>query len=155
MQKRTQKLRADYEQFLVEIDFLLEDLNELLANSRGYQTQRVAYDGDSLDAIEQFYLDVLAGKETISLSQARLNRIIIAFYGEAVRERAGGNWAFCEDENDTGFGLPVVANWGQDVIAFSPVEIREAQRRDRQPCIRDSVEYCADKDAYEAKLFDD
>ena len=82
-----------------------------------------------------------------------MNRIIIAFYGEALRERVGGVWELCENEQDTPFGLPVVANWGEGVIAFSPVEVRDAQIRDREPFIRDTVEYCANKEKFEANFF--
>ena len=41
----------------------------------------------------------------------RMNRNINAFYGEAVRERAGGEWLLCENKKDRAFGLPVLANW--------------------------------------------
>lgn len=153
MPKLTQKMRDDYEVFLIEIDMLLEDLNELLANSEHYKKQGVAYDDSSLDAIEDFYLKILAGDETIPISQARMNRIIIAFYGEALRERVGGVWELCENENDMAFGLPMVANWGEGVIAFSPVEVRDGQIRDRKPFIRDTIDYCANKEEFEANFF--
>lgn len=149
----SQKRQDDYEEFLVEIDMLLDDLNELLANSKHYKKQRVTYDDKSLDAIEDFYLNVLGGKEEVPISDARMNRIIIAFYGEAVRERVGGVWELCQNENDTAFGLPVVANWGKDVIPFSPVEVRDAQIRDRKPVIRERIKYFANKDEFEANFF--
>lgn len=149
----TQKMRDDYEEFLTEIDMLLEDLNDLLANSKHYKKQRVAYDGDSLEAIEDFYLKVLSGEEKIAISLARMNRIIIAFYGEALRERVGGQWELCEDPRDTAFGLPVVANWEKGAVAFSPVEVREAQISDRQPVIRKRMEYFANKKEFEANFF--
>ena len=153
MSKLTKKIQNDYEEFLVEIDMLLEDLNELLANSKHFKDQRVAYDDKSLDAIEDFYLKVLAGEEKVPISEARMNRIIIAFYGEAVRERVGGVWELCTNENDTAFGLPVVANWGEGVIAFSPVEVRDAQIRDRKPVIRERINYFINKDEFEANFF--
>lgn len=153
MPKLTQKMRDDYEEFLVEIDMLLEDLNRLLADSKHHKKQRVAYDAESLDAIEDFYLKVLAGEEKIPISLARMNRIIIAFYGEALRERVGGKWELCEDKRDTAFGLPVVANWGEGVTAFSPVEVREAQIRDRKPVMRKRMEYFANKKEFEANFF--
>lgn len=37
--------------------------------------------------------------------------------------------------------------------SFSPVEVREAQIRDRKRFIRDSVEYCANKEEFEANFF--
>ncbi len=153
MPKLTKKMQNDYEEFLVEIDMLLEDLNEQLANSKHFNNQRVAYDDESLDAIEDFYLKVLADEEKVPISEARMNRIIIAFYGEAVRERVGGVWELCKNENDTAFSLPVVANWGEGVIPFSPVEVRDAQIRDRKPVIRGRIDYFANKEEFEANFF--
>ncbi|MEE9128637.1 MAG: hypothetical protein V3T84_01360 [Phycisphaerales bacterium] len=132
---------------------LLEDLNELLANSVHFKNQKVAYDAENLHAIEEFYLRVLAGDEKVPISEARMNRIIIAFYGEALRERVGGVWELCEDKNDTAFGLPVLANWAEGVIAFSPVEVRDAQILDRKPVMRDRLEYFANKEEFEANFF--
>ena len=153
MPKLTQEMRDDYEEFLVEISLLLEDLDELLAKSKRHKSQRVAYDAESLDAIEDFYLRVLAGKEKVPISLARMNRIIIAFYGEALRNRVGGHWELCEHPTDSAFGLPVVADWGKDVIAFSPVEVREAQIRDRKPVMRKRMEYFSNKEEIEANFF--
>jgi hypothetical protein len=153
MPKVTQKIRDDYEEFLVEIDMLLEDLKELLANRKHHKKQRVVYDAESLDVVEDFYLKVLSGEEKIPISLARMNRIIIAFYGEALRERVGGQWELCENKSDLAFGLPVVANWGEGVIAFSPVHLREAQIRDRKPVVRQRMEYFANKKEFEADFF--
>ncbi|MCR9161664.1 MAG: hypothetical protein ACE37F_35815 [Nannocystaceae bacterium] len=149
----TQATEDAYEEFLVEIDMLLDDLGELLRRSSACEGQRVAYDPDSLDAIERFYLGVLAGTDTVTVSPARMNRIMAAFYGEAVRERAGGTWELCNNPHDIGFGLPVVADWGEGVLAFSPVEVRDAQIRERKPVIRETVEYCENKEQIEADFF--
>ena len=147
------KREKDYEEFLVEIDMLLEDLNQLLGSSKEFGHLRVAFDDNSLEAIERFYLKVLAGEEKVRVSKKRMNRIIIAFYGEAVRQRVGGTWQLCRDPNDTAFGLPVVADWGKDVVAFSPVEVRDAQIRDRKPFIRERINYFANKEEFEANFF--
>ncbi len=150
-----QKMQNNYEEFLVEIDMLLEDLNELLSKSKHHSEQKVAYDPESLDAIEDFYLKVLAGEEKVSVSMERMNRIIIAFYGEAVRERAGGEWQLCENKKDSAFGLPVLANWGVDVIPFSPVEVRDAQIEERHIMFKERVEYFANVEEFEANFFDE
>ena len=135
------------------MDTLLGELDELLASSKGFSSQRVAYDDESLRAVEAFYLKVLSNDEEVQVSKARMNRIIVAFYGEAVRERVGGAWQLCLDENDSSFGLPVLASWAEGVVPFSPVEVRDAQIRDRRPTIGEKIHYLANKEQFEAEFF--
>jgi hypothetical protein len=150
----TRKMRKQYEEFLVEIPMLLEDLQELLDKSQAYKQVKVAFDDESLDQIESFYLDVLAGKEKISISLARMNRIIIAYFGEALIERAGGRWDLNDVEGDPAFGTPVVVDWGEgEVVAFSPVQRREILIENRQPFLREMINYSENKAQIEEDFF--
>lgn len=154
MARLTQQMRDAYEEFLVEIPMLLEDLQELLSKSPHYQGQKVDFEGDSLDRIEQFYLDAIEGKENVGVSRARLNRIIIAYFGQALIERAGGNWALNEARRDPSFGTPVVVRWGTgDSMAFSPVERRELLIQNRKPFLREFIAYAVNKEQFEKDFF--
>lgn len=53
-----------------------------------YNNVKAGYDDDTLDRIESFFLDMLDGKESIDVSQARMNRLFNAYLGEAILERA-------------------------------------------------------------------
>ena len=151
MTKLTKKMLDDYEEFLVEIPMLLEDLDELLKNSHQYKDVEVSFDDETLDKIESFYLDVISGKEKIYVSLARMNRIFIAYIGEAVIERAGGKWELNPMDKDPSFGTPVVID--NDSIRISPVERRELLIKNREPFLRDMVNYCANKDKIEEDFF--
>ena len=153
MAKLTQKMRGDHEEFLVEIPMLLEDLQELLQKSRRYRDVEVGFDDETLDRIEAFYLDVLSGKEEVNVSQARMNRIIIAYFGEAVIERCGGRWALNDVENDPSFGTPVVIDWAKEAMRISPVERREVLTENREPFLREMIAYCANKEEFEEDFF--
>lgn len=153
MAKLTHKMRDDYEEFLVEIPMLLEDLQELLEKSRRYKDVKVGFDDKTLDRIESFYLDVLSGEEKIGVSQARMNRIIIAYFGEAVIERVGGRWDLNDAEGDPSFGTPVVIDWAKEAIRISPVERREMLIENRNPFLRDMIAYCANKEKIEKDFF--
>jgi hypothetical protein len=142
----TPEMRAAFEEFIVEIPMLLDQLGELLESSNNYRATRVAFDDESLDRIEQFYLDVLAGRERVDVSQARLNRMIIAFFGEAVRERVGGSWELNDVDGDPAFGTPVIVEWAEAWMRISPVELREQQIEGRKPFLRDLIEYAANVD---------
>ncbi len=155
MAKLTQKMRDDYEEFLVEIPMLLEDLQELLKKSRHYKNVKVGFDDETLDRIESFYLAVLSGKEKIDVSQARINRIIIAYFGEALIERAGGKWILNDAKGDPSFGTPVVIDWSKnkDTVAFSPVERRELLIENCKPFLREMITYAVNKEKFEEDFF--
>ena len=55
MAKLTRTMRDDFEEFLVEIPMMLEDLQELLCKSRSYRDVKVKYDDETLDRIESFF----------------------------------------------------------------------------------------------------
>lgn len=157
MARPTKKMEADYEEFLIEIPMLLEDLQGLLRASRRYREVAVAFDDSTLARIEAFYLDVLAGKEKIGVSRARLDRIFIAYVGEAVRARSESGqarWALNPYDRDPSFGTPVIIDWAKgDGLAISPVERRELLVQNRKPFLRELVTYCATKQRFEADFF--
>lgn len=152
MPRVTAAMKQDFERFLEEMDFLFEDLEGALAGTP--YAGGVAFDDASLARIERFYLDVLAGRLKTRLTPQRLDRIMVAFYGEAVRERAGrGTWVLSEAGES--FGTPVLAGWADGAIDFSPVISRELQKADGQPFIVGTVEYAANRDSIHASFFDE
>ena len=153
MAELTQKMHDDYEEFLVEIPMLLEDLQELLKESRRYRGVEVGFDDETLDRIEAFYLDFLSGRENVDVSPARMNRIIIAYFGEAVIKRCGGRWELNDVRGDPSFGTPVVIDWAKDSMRISPVERRELLIEDRVPFLREMITYCANKEKFEEDFF--
>lgn len=157
MPKLTKTMSDDFEEFLVEIPMLLEDLQVLLRQSRDCRDVEVGYDDGALDRIETFYLDAMDGKEKIDISQARMNRIFIAYVGEAVIERAesgAAKWALNPVEDDPSFGTPVVIDWAKDDgMAISPVERRELLIDNREPFLRELANYCETKQIFEEDFF--
>lgn len=151
----SQKMKDDYEEFLVEIDLLLEDLQTLLSQSRNYKDVTVGYDSDTLDRIELFYLDALSGKERVAVSLERLGRILIAFFGESLIQRVRGEWALNEMKDDPAFGTPVIVNWAQGGggVRFSPVERREWLKKSSEPSMRELIEYAENKEKIEEDFF--
>lgn len=157
MAKLSKQMKEDFEEFLVELTLLLEDLQEFLAHSKNYRDVHLGYDDKTLDRVEAFYLDVLAGKEKIDVSQARLNRIFIAYVGEAIIARAESGrarWALNPVAKDPSFGTPVIIDWAKDDgMAISPVERRELLIENRKPFLRELVNYCATKQRIEQDFF--
>lgn len=157
MPRFTKEMEHDYEEFLVEIPMLLEDLQELLLHSDAYKDVKVGFGNDALDKIESFYLDTLSGKEKLKISRPRMNRIFIAYVGEAVLARAESGqatWAINPIDGDPSFGTPVIIDWAKgDGMAISPVERRELLIENRQPFLRELVEYCETKEQFESDFF--
>lgn len=141
MRKTRRKKFADFE---VETLLLQDDLQGLLSSSKGYNKLKVGFDLQTADKIEAYYLDVLNGKEKISASMARFDRIFIAYIGEAIMERVGGNWTLCEDEGDPAYETPVITGWTSDTdaVSISPVLLREDLRKNKKPgVLRQMIEY--------------
>lgn len=156
MTKITKQNEEAFEEFLVELPLLLEDLQTLLGESRGYGGVRVGFDDEALGKIESFYLDCLAGKEKPSVSPARLDRIIIAYYGEALIERKGGKWLLNDAVGDASFATPVVGHWSEEEVPrFSPVERRELQKENREPFLVKFIHFAERVENLEEDLFKD
>lgn len=151
--KLPKNAQKDYEEFVVEIDYMMEDLQELLDASETYRHVNVGFDDESLNSIERFFVDAVDGKENVDVTRARLERIFTAYVGEAVIGRAGGHWALNTVEDDPSFGTPVIIEWAREAMRISPVELRESLLENREPLLRDLVEYCVNKDTIEEDFF--
>ena len=84
--------------------------------SGSYRDVRLGYDDATLERVEAYFLDALSGQEKLAISQARLNRIFIAFVGEAVIARAESGrakWALNPVARDPSFGTPVIIDWAK------------------------------------------
>lgn len=147
MAKINEQLQRDYEDFIVEIPMMMEDLAELLRNSHGYQGVAVGFDGDTLEAIESFVRDVHRGVEKVSCSLARLNRIYLAYAGEAVIERADGEWVLNDEPNDPSFGMPCVI-WHDDEVWFSPRVARTTALTGIGMPLRRRIAFVSDPDGF-------
>lgn len=154
MAKLDPEKRDAFEQFVAEIDFLLEDLWTLLQQSPKYRALEPGFSDATLEGVEAFYLDVLAGNEKVSTSKARLDRIVLAYLGEGLIERVGGKWALDEDDESSSFGTPIIVDWADDAIPWSPVEARERLTVTREPFLRDMIDYASNKDEIERQLFE-
>jgi hypothetical protein len=150
--RNTAQMREDLEQFLMEMDFLFEDLEKAMSGTA--HAGGVAFDDVSLARVEAFYLNVLAGKLVTTMQSEQLDRCIAAFYGEAMRVRAGrGTWVLSEEVDL--IGTPVVAGWGDGAVDFSPVTSRDLQKSDRKPFIVGCVDYAVNRDQIHANFFDE
>lgn len=97
----TEEQREEFREFVEEIPLLLEELGMLLARSARYTDRVVAYDDDALDAVEAFVQEVYFGTEIIHpVTTEQLDRMHVAYIGEAVLARIGGTWALCEHPAD-------------------------------------------------------
>jgi len=147
-------MRDDFEHFLVGMDVLFEDLDDALASTP--YAGPVAYDDASLARIEKFYLDFLAGKIRIQIGPQRMDRIVAAFYGEALRERRGaGTWVLAEDVHSEEYGTPVIHGWADGAMNFAPFVSCELQKSDRKPFIMGTIDYAVNLESIEASFFDE
>jgi hypothetical protein len=151
------QLREDYEEFLVEIPMLLEDLEAMMTRSEGHQGGRPAFDHDGIERAERFYRDVLEGREDAGVSPNRLDRIMLAYLGQAVISRAGGTWDLHAVEGDPAFGTPVVVEWGTtgDYVRFSPVEWLEELKKRGGRSVREFIDYAIHQEDFERGLFEE
>jgi hypothetical protein len=149
----------DYKIFEVEIDMMMnEDLPQLLKESKNYSNVKVKYDLDSVNQIESFYIDIMQGVEGVSISQARLDRIFIAYIGEAVINNAGGHWELCEDSKNRNFGAPRIVQWGTDKSnnPLSPVGLRERIKEDlKHGVLSQLIRFCSNKEEFMGEFFKD
>lgn len=147
------EMMEDFEQFKTEIPGLIGELERLLYDSDGYRHVKADYELESVDQVELFYLDVLTGREEM-ISGELLDKMIIAYYGEAVIHHVGGHWELCEIEDDDAFGTPVIQGSGIDPdFRVSPVEVRERLRKNRQEGkMRDTLECCIGKNKFETEF---
>ena len=102
---------------------------------------------------------MLDGKERTDVSQSRMNRLFSAYIGEAILERAESGiakWELNPVEDDPSFGTPVVIDWAKDDgMAISPVERRELLIANREPFLKELVNYCENKEKIEEAFFDE
>jgi hypothetical protein len=148
------KLLDKFNEFEVEIPMLIDDLAVSLSSSKGFKNQNLNYELSTVDIVEIFYLDIINGNEKVNFSRNHLDRIIIAYLGEALIHHAGGRWEMGEDDDLT-YGTPMIYGFNDDHdnIGFSPVGIRERFIKEKKNGIfRKSLEYCINKKHIEADL---
>lgn len=152
-----EELRGQYNKFLGEIGVMLNDLQRALKDSKGYQDVRVDYHDEALERIEAYYGDVVKHQERPPFPRDRMEWIIVAYFGEALIARAGGEWALSERPEDMGYGTPMVVGWGtQDGnMAFYPVLRRDQYAKNSEPFLRDMIDYCVNKVRIETELLGD
>ncbi|MGZ7209987.1 MAG: hypothetical protein ACXVHV_08930, partial [Methanobacterium sp.] len=121
------KLRADFEEFEVEIPLMLEeDLPTFIQESRNYTNAISGFSIKKIEEIEKFFLDIINGLEKIDISEDRFKRIVLAYIGESVIQNAGGNWIFCDDVKHPGFGTPIIKGYkDDDGMGMLPVGVRD------------------------------
>jgi hypothetical protein len=144
--------REEYEIFLVEIPMLLDDLQDVLKNSKNYRSLTVSFDDDTIKAIEKFYCSVLSGEEDLlksNISLNRLKRILLAYIGETVLERMGrGKWALNDLEGTSSYGCPEIIEWTEgDHMPVDPVRLLDAIEEGDKIAISDCISFCLNKDA--------
>jgi hypothetical protein len=143
MEKIIKKRKEEYEIFLVELPMLLEDLEDLMNKSKKYRNFKIGFDDASIKAVESFYIDVQKGKEKIDVSLKRLDRIMIAYLGETLIERAGmGEWDFNQDKGTSGYGSPHIILYSKaDHIPFNPVLQLDRLKEDLKPFLVENIQY--------------
>lgn len=153
------KLKNDFNDFEIEIPMMLEeDFPALLASSNSCKNVIVSFELKTVDILENFFLDVISGAETINISLDRLKRIILAYIGEAVIHHGGGRWEFCDDSKHPGFGTPIVKGYkyDEDGRGMIPVGVRDRLFEEKKGgIIRVAIEACAYKDVQQKKLLDE
>lgn len=154
---RFRQQKDDYGMFEVELDLMIhEDLSKLLTNSKGYKSVTVDFSLDCIDKIESFYIDIMKGVEPVSISQSRLDRIMIAYVGEAVINNAGGHWELCDEPKNRNYGVPRIVGWGtnKNNNPVSPVGLKERIKQDlNKGVLSQTIKFCSDKDDFLGKFF--
>lgn len=123
----------DFHDFVKEIPLLLSDLQHLLKESKNYKDVVVNFKDDGMLAIGSFYVDVWNGNEKTNAPQEKLDRIFMAYYGEAIVHHFGGEWELNDIKKDTSFKWPVIVGWGKnkdDNVRISPMEARENMKKE-------------------------
>ncbi len=155
----TKEMKDDYEKFIKDIPALLAELQKMLKESRKYKKIKVSYDDRTLGEIESFYLAILSGKEKIKISQDKIDRIFMAFMGDALISRSHtglGQWRLSNNFDSRNFGTPVVFGYTTvEHMAYSPFIEIEHLKETRKPALIEEINYCIDKEDFEKNLFKD
>ena len=115
----------DFDILMARIPDYLEQLRKLLENSKNYHSPRIdfsknsdelyederAFQDQTIERVENFFLDVLRGKEPYEDDIDELKLIIGLFLGEAIVEKLDGEWMICENKDFADYGKPLVALW--------------------------------------------
>ena len=145
----------EFEVFLVEIPMLLDDLTDLLKKSKNYKGIKELFTEDTLDKVESFFHDVLDGKEHINIPMNRLERILIAYIGEFLIERAGqGNWSLNKMKKTSNFGMIEIINYANvDHIPIYPLKMVNAMKNTRKKELKNDLMYFVNLEQEEKDFF--
>jgi hypothetical protein len=136
-------IQGAFDAFKAEVPGLLGELEALLSASPRYAGVRPRFDNESADKIESFYRSVIAGTERANVSPERLSRIMQAYFGEAMKARAGGEWGLTSFKSDSAYGKPLILGWGGRIsVRFCPEEWLSRIARTTENFVARNLEYC-------------
>jgi hypothetical protein len=99
------------------MDFLIEDLINLYAQSEFYQNKELDFGPESLTSVEQFFLDFLDDKIKLDRSTEAMVVRLAYYYGEVVVRNIGGKWVQSEHD-DNSFGNPIIEGYSKTPNVF-------------------------------------
>jgi len=151
--KDLSQLQNDFDEFEVEWPMLVDELAELMMTTGALGAAQSLETLDGVDQVETFYLSVLDGRARVEVSPDRLDRMILAFLGDFLIQKAGGHWAL-ELDGGPFHGCPQVVGWkDHDGLSFEPVGLREKVRTTRTPgTFRDHLSWLMNKREKEADI---
>lgn len=136
-------IQRAFDAFKAEVPGLLGELEDLLSASPRYTGVRPRFDNESADKIESFYRSVIAGTESVNVSPERLSRIMQAYFGEAMKARAGGEWGLTSFKSDSAYGKPLILGWGGRIsVRFCPEELLDHIARTNENFVARELERC-------------
>lgn len=145
----------EFEVFLVEIPMLLDDLADLLKKSNNYNDINELFTEETLDKIESYYLDVLDGKEKINISMNRLTRILLAYIGEFLINKASrGKWDINKMKKSSNVGMIGIVDYANiEHFAVYPLKLLNYIKETREKTLKSSLMYSANLEQEEKDFF--
>ena len=157
MKDKIEKNKEGFEFFIKEIPYLLELLHDLLLNSKNYKNITIDFKLETVSKVESLYIDILKENERTILSKNLIDKIMIAYYGEAFIHNAGGNWEYNDHKDDYVYGTPIIFNWGngKNNMRISPVSLIESIKKKLTPGMLISIDYAVNMEEREKKIMDE
>ena len=113
VRKLTEEDRTDFDDILLEMDVLIDDLVDLYSQTHGYGNKKeLDFTPESVPAVEQFFLDFLNRNITINRSKEAMVVRLAYYYGEVLIRNIGGKWIQSEYDDDS-FGNPIVEGYSK------------------------------------------
>jgi hypothetical protein len=113
----TEQEREEFDDILIEMEFLISDLIDLFSRIENDRDQRLDFSPTSLDFVEDFLLKIVDERVTLDRSREAIVVRVAYYYGEVVIRNIGGRWVQSEYDDDS-FASPIVESYSKTPNVF-------------------------------------